>query len=203
MGGTANRDNARALNIVLFVAILAVGEPGRWAEPERALMSNSNSNRPLRHPEVRARLERSRERARIRRQQAYQREREVTNAVKRYIAAWNAIRASEARRDNEIESLNQQIETIKQRVEYEIVGHRDEQAVAAAAIREQGERENTIAELLEITTKQVRQLLNRAAISASTGNAGKGVTMDEVERSGESPASLNAVRQLPSQDGED
>lgn len=125
-------------------------------------MPNNESKRVKRagqHPEAVARLQRSRERMRSRRQQARERERVVTGAVKQYIAAWSAIRACEARREIDIEVLRQKIEEVRESVDAEITGHRREQGAAAMAIRDQGLSDRDVAELLEIDPKQLRQLL--------------------------------------------
>ncbi|MFF0532815.1 hypothetical protein ACFYT3_31130 [Nocardia amikacinitolerans] len=124
------------------------------------------SARTPRRPEVRARLERSRERVRTRRQLARQREQLIAAAVKQYIAAWDAITNCETARDREIEDLRAQIARVHERAAEQITAHRVQQALAAAAIRDQGQTDDDVAELLEISAKQARQLI--AAARADT-----------------------------------
>ncbi|MEV0027819.1 hypothetical protein [Nocardia sp. NPDC050793] len=120
------------------------------------------SPRTRRRPEVRQRLERSRDRVRARRQQARQREQRITAAVKQYVTAWEAITVCEATRDGEVEALRQQITRVHQRAAEQIAAHRAQQALAAAAIRDQGQTDDDVAELLEISAKQARQLITAA-----------------------------------------
>ncbi|WP_406274556.1 hypothetical protein OH799_01405 [Nocardia sp. NBC_00881] len=123
---------------------------------------SKRSPRSPRTPEVRARLERSRERVRARRAQARHREQAITSAVKQYIAGWQAITECENKRDNEIEALREQIRAVQARAAERIAGYRAEQALAAATIRDQGQTDDDVAELLEIDTKQAQQLINTA-----------------------------------------
>ncbi|MGV9546030.1 hypothetical protein ACWDSF_32315 [Nocardia beijingensis] len=120
------------------------------------------SPRTARSPEVAARLERSRARSKQRRELARQRERAIHAAVKRYLADWAAITACETTRDRDIAALRQQISDLEARAASEIDRYRADQAEAAAAIHERGGSEEDIAELLEISSKQVRQLLTAA-----------------------------------------
>ncbi|MER7450313.1 hypothetical protein ABTW96_08495 [Nocardia beijingensis] len=120
------------------------------------------SPRTARSPEVAARLERSRARSKQRRELARQRERAIHEAVKRYLAGWAAITACETARDHEIAALRQQISDLEARAASEIARYRADQAEAAAVIRERGGSEQDIADLLEISLKEVRQLLTAA-----------------------------------------
>lgn len=134
------------------------------------VMPNSESKRVRhgsRHPEVVARLQRSRDRLRSRRQSDRERERVVAGAIKQYIAAWSAVRACEARRENDIEALQQKIVEIRRSVDEEIMGHRRDQGAAAVAIRDQGLSDVDVAELLEVDPKQLRQLLTAARAAAT------------------------------------
>jgi len=126
------------------------------------------SPRTVRSPEVLERLERSRARIRERRELARQRERTITDAVKRYLNHWQAITACETERDQEVEALRQQIRAVESRTAGEIARHRADQARAAALIRDQGQNDDDVAELLEISTKQARQLINAGRATAST-----------------------------------
>ncbi|MGW4330458.1 hypothetical protein ACWEKR_31770 [Nocardia sp. NPDC004573] len=120
------------------------------------------SPRTARSPEVAARLERSRARSKQRRELARQRERAIHEAVKRYLADWAAITACETARDHDIAALRQQISDLEARAASEIARYRADQAEAAAVIRERGGSEEDIADLLEISLKEVRQLLTAA-----------------------------------------
>jgi hypothetical protein len=113
-------------------------------------------------------LERSRARVRERRELARQRERTITDAVKRYLNHWQAITACETERDQEVEALRQQIRAVESRTAGEIARHRADQARAAALTRDQGQSDDDVAELLEISTKQARQLINAGRATAST-----------------------------------
>ncbi|MFI2478769.1 hypothetical protein [Nocardia xishanensis] len=134
------------------------------------------SPRTHRRPEVRQRLERSRERVHARRQQARQREQRITAAVKQYITAWEAITACETTCDAEVEALRQQITRVQQRAAEQIAAHRTQQALAAAAIRDQGQSDDDVAELLEISTKQARQLITAARASTDNDAGGQQVS---------------------------
>ncbi|WP_327097397.1 hypothetical protein OIE68_00485 [Nocardia vinacea] len=79
--------------------------------------------------------------------------------MKRYLRDWQAITACEAKRDNEIEALRQQISDVESRAAQEIARHRGDQAEAAAVIRDHGQTDDDVADLLEISTKQARQLI--------------------------------------------
>jgi hypothetical protein len=107
-------------------------------------------------------------RVRERRVLAHQRERAIADAVKRYVEDWQAITACEAKRDSEIEALREQISAIESRTAEEVARHRADQAAAAAVIRDQGQTDDDVAELLEINTRQARQLINAARAQRST-----------------------------------
>lgn len=124
--------------------------------------SNRSTRPTLRNPDVRQRLERARERTRERRQQARHREQVITGAVKQYIAAWDAITACQIARDRDVEALQQQIIAVQARAAEQIAEHQARQAYAAATIRDQGQTDHDVADLLEITPKQARQLINAA-----------------------------------------
>jgi DNA-directed RNA polymerase specialized sigma24 family protein len=131
------------------------------------------SPRAARSPELIDRLERSRERVRKRRERARERERVVAGAVRRYLDAWQAIRLREAERNAAIDGLRRQISDIESRAVEDIAGLRGDQAVAAVAIREQGQTDDDIADLLEISVKQVRQLISLARSQAPTQSTAK------------------------------
>lgn len=138
------------------------------------------SPRTPRSPEVLERLERSRTRIRARREESRQKERMIADAVKRYLNDWQAITARETERDQEVEALRQQISAVESRAAEDIARLRAGQARAAAVIRDQGQSDDDVAELLEISSKHARQLINagRAAGSTTSPNVPlKGTTM--------------------------
>ncbi|MFX0575084.1 hypothetical protein [Nocardia nepalensis] len=142
----------------------------------------SRRARGTRSPEVVARLERSRARIRDRRDAARKREQAVTCEVKRYIAAWQAITSIEQARDDDIAALQQQIAAARERAAAEIAEHRHRQALAAARIREQGNTDEDVADLLEITPKQVRQLVAAANDATKTCDPDVHTRRDSVKR---------------------
>lgn len=99
---------------------------------------------------------------------AREKEKTATGAVRGYISAWQAIKAIEQRRDQEIASLRQQIDDTTARAGAEITEYHRAQAKSAATIHAEGHPDTEIAELLEITPKQARQLLT---IARETGAA--------------------------------
>ncbi|WP_416566143.1 hypothetical protein [Nocardia testacea] len=118
-----------------------------------------------RAPEVVERLERSRDRLRQRRARERQRENEIKAAVAQHIDAWQSTNALIAGRDTEIEKLRTQIAELETACAHQVALQRARQATAAAAIKQYGESDEAIAELLEITTREVRQLLTAARTS--------------------------------------
>ncbi|MFI9504183.1 hypothetical protein [Nocardia sp. NPDC052566] len=90
---------------------------------------------------------------------ARERERIVGGAVRDYIGAWQAIMRVEAQRDKDVAALHQQIEDVRSAAAEEIDGYQRSQAGAAAAMHAQGRNVDEIAELLEATPRDVRQLL--------------------------------------------
>ncbi|MFC9434776.1 hypothetical protein [Nocardia sp. NPDC057030] len=137
------------------------------------------SSRPPRDGEVFERLKRNRDRLEQRRARARQREKAITAAVKRYVAAWVAIDECESKRDRDLETYRQQMQQLKTRADEEIAGYRAEQATAAVALREEGQSEDDVAELLEITPRQARQLMS--AGRATPNESGPSDSRDKVE----------------------
>ncbi|WP_433574819.1 hypothetical protein [Nocardia brasiliensis] len=131
-------------------------------------MPKPGSPRLNRHPEAQQRLDRTRKRVLARRAEARRREKSVTEAVKKYIASWVAITDCETKRDQEIENCQQKIQELKALADTEIGKHRAQQAAAAAALREQGQSDEDVAELLEITTQQARRLIAAARTTPAT-----------------------------------
>ncbi|MEV0047669.1 hypothetical protein AB0H60_29945 [Nocardia rhamnosiphila] len=122
----------------------------------------SRTSKTGRSPEVLDRIQRSRERVKARRDAARLQEQTILAAVKRYIDAWQAIRAREGKRDSDLEELRGRITEVEAEAVAEIDRHRVTQAGAAATLREQGQSDDQIAELLEITSKEARRLLGLA-----------------------------------------
>ncbi|MET7772001.1 hypothetical protein [Nocardia sp. NPDC005366] len=109
------------------------------------------------------RVQRSRERVRRRRELARERDRDVSAAVRRYLADWQAITACEAKRDVEITELRRRISVVEDEAAAQIAGLRADQGHAAAIIRDQpGHTDDDVADLLEITPKHLRQLITLA-----------------------------------------
>ncbi|WP_157120569.1 hypothetical protein [Nocardia fusca] len=95
-----------------------------------------------------------------------QREKEIKAAVAEHIAAWQAINAIITRRDFEIEQLRNRIAELEAAATEQVEVQRDRQASAVAAIKHHGDPDGDIADLLEITPRQVRQLLAAARSKA-------------------------------------
>ncbi|MBF6100458.1 hypothetical protein IU510_20580 [Nocardia cyriacigeorgica] len=133
--------------------------------------------RTSRPPELIQRLERSRERERRRKDEVRERERVIRAAIKTYIAEWHAIIECEAQLDTEVTELRQRIRAAEERAGREKAEHHTLQAAAAARMRESGLTEVEISELLETSTKHVRQLL-AAARAAHNGDAASSETSD-------------------------
>ncbi|MGY1898328.1 hypothetical protein ACW9HG_23125 [Nocardia gipuzkoensis] len=88
--------------------------------------------------------------------------------MKRYLADWEAITACETKRDQDIAALRQQISDVESRAAEEIARHRANQAEAAVVIRDHGASDEDVAELLEISPKQARQLVAAARANRDT-----------------------------------
>jgi hypothetical protein len=69
-------------------------------------------------------------------------------------------------------ALRQQISEVESRAAQQIAGYRADQAEAAAVIRDHGQTDDDVAELLEISTKQARQLITTARAHRSTPSPG-------------------------------
>lgn len=87
------------------------------------------------------------------------REQNVSDAIREYWSAWQAISTIEQRRDRRIRALRDKIGHLEQAAATEIAVHHDRQAAAVARMKEQGCSTDDIAELLEISLKGARQLL--------------------------------------------
>ncbi|TLG00330.1 hypothetical protein FEK35_24100 [Nocardia cyriacigeorgica] len=129
------------------------------------------ASRKPRSPELIQRLERSRDRQRRRRDEARARDRTIGEAIKTYIAEWQAITECEEQLDSEVTELQQRIRAAEERAGREKAEHHARQAAAALRMRETGLAEVEISELLETSPKHVRQLLAiaRAAQNSDSG----------------------------------
>ncbi|WP_281918917.1 hypothetical protein [Nocardia sputorum] len=147
------------------------GESAGGPRIRRPAMSSRRpprSPRTARSPEVVARLERARARNKQRRELARQRERTIHEAVQRYLTDWAAITACETTRDQHIAALHKQISDVEAAAAQEIARYRADQAEAAAVIRDHGASDDELADLLEISAKQVRQLITTARAHRDT-----------------------------------
>ncbi len=122
-------------------------------------MPTSKPRRSKRDPDVRQRLNQIRELMKVRRAQARDREVATTEAVTTYLLAAGSIGECVASRDKRIDELRTRIEQVERDHTTEVARWRGQQARAVTAIRDLGETDDGISELLELTTKQVRQLL--------------------------------------------
>ncbi|WP_157978613.1 MULTISPECIES: hypothetical protein [Nocardia] len=122
-------------------------------------------------------MQRSRDRVRRRRELARERDRAIAAAVRRYLSGWQAITARETKRDAEIAELRRQISVIENEAAAQIASLRADQASAAMTIRDQpGYTDDDVADLLEITPKQARQLITLARTHATAPPAPPEVT---------------------------
>ncbi|MFF0501344.1 hypothetical protein ACFYU5_33455 [Nocardia aobensis] len=121
--------------------------------------SNSRSQRGPDAGEFAARLHHSRSVMDRRRALERRREQAVTDAVRDYWSAWQAISMIEQRRDRRIQTLRDKINSISEAAAADIAVHQENQAEAAKRMNEHGCSTDDIAELLEISTRTARQLL--------------------------------------------
>ncbi|MEU1953405.1 hypothetical protein [Nocardia rhamnosiphila] len=154
------------------------------------------SSKSRRSPEVLDRIQRSEERVKARRDAARLQEQIILTAVKRYIDAWQAIRAREKKRDSDIEQLRGRITEVEAEAAAEIDRHRVTQAGVAATLREQGQTDDDIAELLEITPKEARRLLGPARSASELSRARPGPPPRQ-QQSGKKQMRSNAAAPVP------
>ncbi len=157
------------------------------------------------------RVERSRERVRRRRELARERDRAIAAAVRRYLADWQAITDCEAKREAEVAELRRQISVVEDEAARKIATLRADQGSAAMTIRDQpGHTDDDVADLLEITPKQVRQLISLARekpafpSDAPEGNEQAGAPREhvriEVRQGSSEGTSPSTQSSLPTQD---
>ncbi|MFI8974245.1 hypothetical protein ACIGO9_15265 [Nocardia asteroides] len=153
-------------------------------------MPASKPRRSKRDPELVRRLDEVRQVMKVRRTEAERRAAATMDAVQTYLHAAGVIRQSLAGRDRRIGELRRQIEQLEREHEVEAARWRAQQATAIAAMRDLGEPDGSICHLLELSGKQLRQIMSAA------DRAGK-PSMAEVarpEQSGIPGNSLGAVR---------
>ncbi|MFF0496433.1 hypothetical protein ACFYU5_08525 [Nocardia aobensis] len=121
--------------------------------------SNSRNQRGPDTGGLAARLHHSRSVMDRRRALERQREQAVTEAVRDYWSAWQAISTIEQRRDRRIQTLRDRMSDLGEAAATEIAVHQDNQAAAAKRMNEHGCSIDDIAELLEISSRAARQLL--------------------------------------------
>ncbi|MEV0684793.1 hypothetical protein AB0I35_13100 [Nocardia sp. NPDC050378] len=141
-----------------------------------------------------------------RREAAKRRETATIDAVQTYLHAAGAIRQCTGIRDQRVGELRKRIEQSEREFEAEVTRWRGQQAGAVAAMRTLGESDDNIGELLELTSKQVRQLITVARASETAANdpdlSGRALRPDHVqepERAGtesQSRAGLNTGEQI-------
>ncbi|MFE7723281.1 hypothetical protein ACFU44_30095 [Nocardia rhizosphaerihabitans] len=125
-------------------------------------MPASKPRRSKRDPELVRRLDEVRQMMKVRRTEAERRAAATMDAVETYLHAAGVIRQSLAVRDQHIGELRRQIEQLEREHEAEAARWRARQASSVAAMRESGESDDGIGQLLELTVKQVRQLIAAA-----------------------------------------
>ncbi|MFJ2834322.1 hypothetical protein ACIO52_03055 [Nocardia sp. NPDC087230] len=153
-------------------------------------MPASKPRRARKDPELVRRLDEVRQLMKDRRTEAERRAAATMDAVQTYLHAAGVIRHSLMTRDHRIGELRGQIEQIEREYEAEATRWRAQQAQAVALMRDQGESDESIGQLLELTSRQVRQLMTaaaRAADHATTDRSGP-------DRGGAASSSLETVR---------
>ncbi|MBF6341271.1 hypothetical protein IU450_36130 [Nocardia abscessus] len=88
----------------------------------------------------------------------------IDAADRQFTNAWESIMVAEESLAQEIAALQQRIENARARTATLIDGHRRQQAEAAAAIRREGCSVNEVADILDISPKEVRQLIAEARL---------------------------------------
>lgn len=125
-------------------------------------MSTARPSRTPSSADAADRVQRSKKRIRERRVAAREREQAISAAVGRYLSRWQAITACETQREQDVAALHRQIREVEDRAAAVIADHRAEQDRIAADIRARTSTDDEVAELLEITPRQLRQHLAAA-----------------------------------------
>ncbi|MFI7195115.1 hypothetical protein ACIBQ0_35760 [Nocardia nova] len=150
----------------------------------------SRSTRGQDAAQLAARLHHSREVLDRRRVIERRRVQNVSDAVREYWSAWQAISTIEQRRDRRARALRDKIRHLEQTAATEVAVHHTRQAAAVARMNEQGCNTDDIAELLEISVKRARQLLAAGRAEpepgAQTAHRKNEQRLNEPQRSAES-----------------
>lgn len=131
-------------------------------------MPTGKQRRSKRDPELSRRLDEVHNVMKVRRDAAERRETATMDAVQTYLQASGSIRRCTAIRDQRVGELRSRIEQLEREHQAEVTRWRGQQAGAVTAMRELGESDTGIGELLELTSKQVRQLMTTARASEQT-----------------------------------
>ncbi|MGW5439647.1 hypothetical protein [Nocardia asteroides] len=129
-------------------------------------MPASKPRRAKKDPELVRRLDEVRQVMKDRRTEAERRAAATMDAVETYLRAAGAVRESLAVRDQRIGELRQQIQQLERDHEAEATQWRSRQASAVATMRGLGESDDSIGALLEMTSRQLKQLMSAAARKA-------------------------------------
>ncbi len=148
-------------------------------------MPAGKQRRSKRDPESSRRLDEVQKLMKARREAARHRETATMDAVQTYLHAAGAIRQRTGIHEQRVGELRQRIEQLEREYDAEVTRWRGEQAGAVTAMRELGETDASIGALLELTSKQLRQLtaLARAAEIPAAGPGGQDDPSD-VQRGG-------------------
>ncbi|TDP27733.1 hypothetical protein [Nocardia ignorata] len=148
-------------------------------------MPTGKQRRSKRDPESSRRLDEVQNVMKTRREAAKRRETATIDAVQTYLHAAGAIRQRTGIHDQRVGELRKRIEQLEREYEAEVTRWRGRQAGAVAAMRTLGESDDDIGELLELTTKQVRQLISVARASERPANepdpSGRALRPDPVQ----------------------
>ena len=133
-------------------------------------MPAGKQRRSKRDPELSRRLDEVHNLMKVRRSEAERRETAMMDAVQVYLRAAGSIRKCTGLRDQRVSELRKRIEQLESEYEAEVTQWRGQQAGAVAAMRDLGESDDSIGELLELPNKQVRQLMASARGADRTAN---------------------------------
>ncbi|MFI5501175.1 hypothetical protein ACIA5E_19120 [Nocardia asteroides] len=153
-------------------------------------MPASKPRRSKRDPESVRRLDEARELMKVRRSEAERRETATMKAVEVYLYAAGSIRQHLDVRDRRIGELRRQIDLLEREHAAVADKWRVHQASAIAAMREQGESDDGIGQLLELTSRQVRQIAAEARAAEPSASESSGL-----DRGGKVGRGLDVGRQ--------
>ncbi len=119
-------------------------------------------------------LEKRRTRRMERRAAVRQRQARIDTAEKQYTEAWKDTKLAQNDLAAEIAVLERRIEEARSRTAAQIAEHRRQQALAAAAIRDERCGMDEVADILGISLNEARQLLSEARSLLQTGSAAVG-----------------------------